>query len=941
MIPQKKHVYTFLLLLVFSLFSSLFAQTETLDLTQKISIDPKVTIGEFDNGLRYYLRVNKKPEKRANFWLVVNVGAVLEDDDQQGLGHLAEHMAFNGTKHFEKQELIDYLESIGMRFGPEVNAYISFDETVYMLQVPTDSSHYVEKGFQILEDWAHLVSYQEEEIDKERGVVIEEWRLGRGANMRMLDKQLPILFKGSKYANRLPIGKKEIVENCDYETLKRFYREWYRPDLQAIIAVGDFDPEYIKGLIEKHFKNLPKIENPRKREVFSVPDHKETLYAIASDPEADMTSIGVYFKKEVEKDETLADLRRSFMEQLYNTMLNNRLDELRQQADPPFMFGYSAKGRFVRTKGVYFLGASVKEDGIERGLDALLTESSRVKKYGFNESELTRAKIALLRRLERANAERDKTRSRQYASEYSRHYLDQEPIPGIENSYEYAQSLVPAIKLDEINTLVDKFITDDNRVIMISMPEKEGVDIPTEEELTVVFEKAAAKEIQPYEDKVSDEPLVTDLPKPGKIVTESHIEELDVTEWTLSNGIKVRLKSTDFKNDEIVFEGFSWGGTSMGEDKDWWSLTTATSIVGESGIGKFDRIQLQKKLTGKVARVYPYLAGLSDGISGNCSPKDIETMFQLIYLYFTAPRYDEIAFEAYKARMKGFIENRSARPENVFGDTINVFMANHHPRGMPWTMERLNEIDHNKTIEFYKDRFADAGDFMFVFVGNFTLDKIKPLILTYLGGLPNLQRGEIYRDPDINPPKGVHSKIVKRGIEQKAQVRLMFTGPYVWSLENNYAFYSLSDVLRIKLREVIREEKSGTYGIGVGSSCSRIPKQRYSFNISWGCDPKRVDELINTVFVTLDSLKTFGPDDIYITKVRETQLRSHEVDLKENRFWQRQLKGSYYDNFDPISIIKREEEVATLSKEMIQQAAKKYLNNHNYVKFVLLPEKEE
>lgn len=922
------------------LFASLAAQNATPDLTRKIPVDPQVTVGQFDNGLRYYIRVNKKPEKRADLWLVVDAGSVLEDDDQQGLAHLAEHMAFNGTKNFKKQELIDYLEAIGMKFGPEVNAFTGFDETGYMLQVPTDSSHFVEKGFQILEDWAHQVSYDSVEIDKERGVVIEEWRLSRGASMRMLDRQLPVLFKDSKYAVRLPIGKKEIIEKCDYETLRKFYRDWYRPGLQAIVAVGDFDPEYIKGLIEKHFKNLPARKDARGKELFTVPDHPEPLYAIASDPEADGTSISVYFKRENEKRETLADLRGMFMEQIYNSILNNRLDELRQQADPPFMFGYSDKGSFVRTKSVYFLGARVKEDGIERGLDALLTESARIRKYGVTESELSRAKTDLLRGLERANAERDKTQSRQYAMEYMRNFLEQEPIPGIENEFEFAQSLIPSIRVEEINALVNQYITDNNRVIMVSMPEKEGVHVPTEAELAAVFQKAAARDIQAYEDKVSDEPLVANPPQPGTIAAESRIEELGLTEWTLSNGIKVRLKPTDFKNDEILFDGFSWGGTSLGEDKDWWSINMAASIVRMSGIGNFDRIQLQKKLTGKVAGVYTNLGQLTDGVSGNCSPQDMETMFQLIYLYCTAPRRDEPAFEALKAQMKGVIENRSARPENVFGDTVSVVMGSHHPRSMPWTLERLGEIDLDRALEFYRDRYADCGDFMFVFVGNFTLDSIKPLILTYLGGLPGLKRGETFRNIHMNPPAGVQTKIVERGMEPKAQVRLVFTGPYEWSPENEYAFYSLGEVLDIKLREVIREEKSGTYGIGVQPSSSRIPEQRYTFTINWGCDPQRVDELVSTVFLTLDSLKNTGPDELHITKVRESQLRSFEVDLKENRFWQNELRSSFYDSFDPRRILGRKEEVATLSRDMIRDAAKKYLNNESYVKFILLPEKK-
>lgn len=917
------------------------AQEKAIDLDQKLPVDPNITIGKFENGLRYYIRVNKKPEKRANLWLAVNAGSILETDDQQGLAHLAEHMAFNGTKNFKKQELVDYLESIGMQFGPEVNAYTSFDETVYMIQVPTDSNGVVEKGMQILEDWAHQVSFEDEEIDKERGVVIEEWRLGQGAGSRIRDKQLPIVFKGSQYAVRLPIGKKEIIESCSYETLRKYYRDWYRPDLQAVIAVGDFDPAFIKDLIEKHFKNLPVRKNEPKRKMYPVPDYKETLYAIASDPEATRTNIGVYFKRDVEKEVTIGDYRHLFLDNLYNILLSNRLDELRQQADPPFIYGYSGKGRMVRTKDVYELGAVVKEGGIDRGLEALLTESARVKKYGFTESELERAKTLILRSYERWYTERDKTDSDSYSREYVRNFLTDEPIPGIANEYAYARAMVPGITLQEINALVGDYITDGNRVIVVGMPQKEGVPVPTEEELAAVFTEVNAKDIKPYVDEVSDEPLVAQEPPPGKIVKDDYLKEIDVTEWTLSNGIKIRLKTTDFKNDEIVFEGFSFGGTSVGPDSDWWSINTASSIINQSGLGDFDPLVLRKKLTGKIVGVSPYIDWYSEGISGRASPKDVETMFQMIYLYFTAPRYDVTAFEAYKARMKGLIENRNARPETIFSDTITVYMGSNHPRRQPWSLDNLAKINHKSSYDFYKDRFADAGSFKFVFVGNFTLDTIKPLILTYLGSLPNLGRNETYKDPNVIPPKGVHTKIVKKGIEDKARVQLVFTGPYKWSRENNYAFYALRDVLDIKLREVVREDKSGTYGVAVNSFCGHVPKEEYNFNIGWGCDPKRVDELADAVFQTIDSLKNYGPEDIYITKVRETQLRQFEVNLKENRFWESQLKNAYYDDFNPQLIIKRKEEVANLSKEMVKKAAQKYLNTKNYVKFILLPEKSE
>ncbi|RPH90264.1 MAG: insulinase family protein, partial [Calditrichaeota bacterium] len=589
----------FLLMLIIATTSAIFTQ-ESLDLSQSLPVDPNVTIGQLDNGINYLIRVNKKPENRAEVRLTINAGSILEDEDQLGFAHLGEHMAFNGTENFHKQALIDYLESIGMQFGPEINAYTSFDEVVYMLQLPTDSLQQFEKGFQVLEDWAHLVSYEDEEITKERGVVIEEWRLGRGAGQRMLEKWLPILFNDSQYAERLPIGQVEILKNKDNEAVRRFYKEWYRPDLMAVIAVGDFEPDYVKGLIEKHFAAIPKADKPRERKYFPVPDHPETMFAIVTDPEAPSTDVSVYFKRDVELDKTIDDYRRSLAERLYNQMFNNRLDEVRQQADPPFIYGISASGRIIRTKDTYFLTADVKEDGIERGLDALLTEAYRIKKFGFLASELERAKSSTLRLYEQIYNERDKTESSSYAGEYVNHVLEQEPIPGIEKEYEFVKALLPTIQVEEINGFVDEFLTEGNNVVIVQAPEKDGLAIPTEAQLAALFTAVKNKTLQPYEDKVSDEPLVAKPPSPGKIVQERQIESLGVVEWTLSNGVRVMLKSTDFKNDEIQFQGSRWGGASNAPVEDFPSIRTASAILNQSGWGAFDKITLDKKLTGKI-----------------------------------------------------------------------------------------------------------------------------------------------------------------------------------------------------------------------------------------------------------------------------------------------------------------------------------------------------
>ena len=636
-------------------------------------------------------------------------------------------------------------------------------------------------AFQILQEWAHNVSYDSEEIDKERGVIIEEWRQGRGANARMRDKQLPIVFSGSKYAERLPIGKKDILENFQHETLVKFYKDWYRPDLMAVVAVGDFDKSTIEKLIKKNFSSIPSVPQARQRKVFPVSDHKETLFAIASDPEATGSSVSIYYKNDLTPEKSVSDYRHSIVERLYNSMFNQRLDELLQQSEPPFLYGVSAKGRFVRSKGVYYLAAAVKDNGLEKGLDALMTEAERVKKFGFTQSELDRTKTEMLRRMERLFAERDKTESSPFAEELIRNFLHEEPIPGIEYEYEIYKKYIPGISLTEVNDLASQWIRDENRVILVDSPEKQNVKIPTEQDLLAVFDTVKAKQIEAYVDNVSDEPLLARIPEPGQILEEKKMEKLDITEWILGNGVRVVLKPTDFKNDEIRFNSFSPGGNSLVEDADYIAALTASSVIREGGLGEFNQIELDKKLSGKVVRVSPFITTLTEGVAGAASPQDMETMFQLIYMTFTAPRRDDTAFQSYQARMKGFIENRSARPETAFQDTIQVTMAQNHFRARPWSMDILNEMDLEKSLNIYKDRFADASDFTFFFVGNFDLETIKPFVQRYLGSLPDINRKETWRDVGINSPEGRLEKKVEKGIEPKSQVKLFFTGPYEWS----------------------------------------------------------------------------------------------------------------------------------------------------------------
>ena len=916
-------------------------QSEEAATVTMMLVDTMVTVGRLHNGLKYFIRENQKPENRAELRLVVNTGSILEEDDQQGLAHFVEHMAFNGTRNFPKQTIVDYLESIGLRFGPDLNAQTSFDETVYILQVPTDSVGIVEQAFAIMGDWASHVSFQQEEVEKERGVVIEEWRSRLGAGARIFKRQVPVIYHNSRYASRMPIGVKTVLDTFRQERLKNFYRDWYRPDLIAVIAVGDFDSDWIEGLIKKRFSTIPSAVDPPTRTMYPVPDHSETLFALVTDPEASWSSVSVYYKMEARDQGSVEAYRKSLVEALHTRMLNSRLRELSKIPEAPFLSGRSGRARLARTKEVYSLSARVKEGGVLQGLEALLIEAGRLKQHGFTETELAREKVEMLRSIEQSFRERDKVRSGSYAAEYIRHYLTDEPIPGLPYEYRLYNDLIPGIRMDEINRLTEEWMSIDSRVILADGPDKPGMELPDSTTLFALIDEVENLQFVPYVDEASDLPLLEHVPSPGSVTLDRQIHELGVTEWTLSNGVRVVMKPTDFENDQILFTAFSPGGHSLVSDDDYLAASTATSVLRESGVGNFSLIEIQKKLAGKLVRISPWISEIHEGISGSASAKDVETLFKLIYLSFTAPRADSTAFLAFQNRIRGYMENRNVSPGAAYEDTIQVTMSQHHHRARVWSNEMLEEMDLLKSFQIYKDRFSDAGDFTFNFVGNFEVEALRPLVLTYLASLPTTGREETWRDVGLRPPEGVISRTVRRGLEPKSNTRLIFSGPLVWSRQTEYDLNAMAHVLRIKLREVVREALGGSYGVGVWSSAQRFPSERYSVTVDFECSPGRVEELTKVVFSQIDSLKRFGTSREYLQKVKESQKRSREVALKENRFWRGALQTRYVHGEDPLMILSFDRKVDRLDLPAIQQAASKYLDTKNYAKFVLLPKKKE
>ncbi len=908
--------------------------------TSPLPVDPKVRIGTLPNGIRYYIRQNKKPEKRAELRLVVNAGSILENSDQLGLAHFVEHTAFNGTTHFAKNDLIKYLQSIGVRFGADLNASTGFDETVYILPVPTDTARIVDEAFTILEDWAHGQVFDSTEVTNERGVVREEWRLGKGASDRMLHQWLPVAFKGSLYADRLPIGNEASIMSATPSRLRSFYKNWYRPDLQAVIAVGDFDPAGIEAEIKKHFGGIPKPVNPPKRPAAAVPANKAPLIAVASDKEATESDVELIFKLPVEKTKTVGDYKRDLMARLYLGMLNARLDEITQKPDAPFLGAEASKGNFIgRTTDAFTLGASVKDGGVSRGLEALLTEAKRVDEFGFLQSELDREKVSLLRGYERAYAERDKTQSAAFVSEYVSNYLQGEPIPGIDYEYKLVQELVPTISLADVNKLASNWITDDNRIIIAESPVKDGVAIPTQGDLLAVFDRAAKTKVTAYTENLSSDALVAHAPAGGTVMSSRSFPSIGTTLWTLSNGVRVFVKPTDYKADEVLMSAASLGGTSLASNPDYMSASMASTVATISGLGQFNVTDLRKKLTGKVAGTNVSIGETSEGLSGRASPKDLETLFQLIYLDFTAPRFDAAAYEAFTAQIDQYIANRGSDPDEVFSDSVSWTMASHNFRARPPSKATFGEVNTDSALAFYKQRFADASGFTFVFVGNVDTLTLKPLVEKYLGGLPSLGRKETFRDNGGAPPKGIVEKVVHKGIEPKANTIIDFTGACDYAPQTRLNIRALMELFQIKLNETLREQLGGAYSPSAGGACGRTPRQEYSIQVQFNSSPDNVELLTRSVFALIDSLKKNGPAQGDVDKVREQLIRAREVEIKQNAYWTGNILARDQGGEDITGLLgPYDDMLKNISAAEIQAAAKKYFDMNNYARFVLLPE---
>jgi zinc protease len=902
-----------------------------------LALEPAVQTGVLDNGLTYYIRRHGKPEHRAFLWLAVDAGSVLEDDDQRGLAHFVEHMAFNGTARFEKNTIIDFFERAGMDFGADVNAYTSFDETVYMLTVPTDDAKLLSTGYDVIEDWAGAVSFVPAEVEKERGVVIEEWRLGRGASQRVFDNQWPVFLAGSKYAQRLPIGEKAILESAPVARLQAFYRDWYRPDNMAVVIVGDVDPVAAKREIEARFGKLTNPAKAKVRPAVPVPLLDETRVHVQTDPEMAMTQVTVSIKGPHSGYATEHDFRDALVEDLLHGMLRARLDELQQRPEAPFTFSFSYTNQMGRAVDVFNLFAGAKPDQAEAAVKTLLVELERVRRHGFLDVELARINAEHLRSLEQQLAEADTVDGGEYAFGLVTQFLEGRTMIGAAAELALAKRMLPTITLAEVNARAQAWASRKDRVISAAGASRDAM--PSEPALLATAAAVSTVAIDPWQEASLGAALMAKAPVPGTIVKREDIAEIGVKVWTLSNGARVVLKPTTFKNDEVLFEAFSPGGTSLAPAKRFGSAEFAASIVAQSGVGDHDAVALRKLLNGKVVRVEPFIGELEEGMRGSASPQDLETLLSLVHLYFTAPRTDAQAFEAWKGQMTGFFQNRDLDPQAAFFDAFGKAATSDHPRRRPPTAASIAAVDHASAVDFYRTRFADADDFTFVFVGNLDEAALERHAATYLASLPALpRRRDKWRDVGVKAPKGVTKVRVKRGQDPKSFVMMAFHGAAKWSPEAKDDLAMLSEALGIRLREILREDMSGVYGVFASGAFDRRPKPEYQFMIGFGCSPENAEALTGAVLETVAKVKAQGVDAPIITKLVEQRRRALEVQLKDNGFWIGQLADHMRYGTDARKMLELGKMVERVSSDAVQGAARRYLGR-DVVDALLMPER--
>jgi zinc protease len=937
---RKLEFKFFLFVLLICLNTSIFAQQVQF---QPLPIDPKVKYGKLENGLTYYIRSNQQPKNRADFYIVQNVGAILENDDQNGLAHFLEHMAFNGTKNFPGKKIIEYFESVGVKFGANINAYTSLDETVYHLSnVPTNRESIIDSALLVLHDWSNAISLEESEIEAERGVILEEWRQGASADRRMWKESNKQKFPGSQYAKRDVIGDTAVIKHFTPEALRDYYKKWYRPDQQAIIVVGDVDVNKIEEKIIELFSNIKKPENTPERPIYPIYDNKEPIISIVTDPEARMTRVELIYKH----DKLPAEIKLSIngylvnvINSLISNMMQNRFEEITMQPDAPFVAGYATYGEMVKSKDAFYLVVVPKEGSETEGIKSVLIEAEKVKRFGFNHSELERAKADLAKMIEKQYNEKDNQKNESYVREYMNHFLNQDPIPGIEWEYETIKMILPQINADMVNQLAKSYVTDTNMIVSILAPQKPTVVLPSKEEIRQIIEEVKKTELTAKLDEKIDKPLIEKMPKPGKIKKVSKNDILGTTEWILSNGAKVILKPTTFKKDEILFNAYSTGGLSKVENiEDLPSAEFATEVVNNNGLSNFNQIELKKLLSGKIASVSPYIDNYEEGFSGNSSVSDFETMLQLLYLHFTALRKDDNAFTALMNNYKAFLANSENNPDKAFSDSVKLMLSNHSPRTVLLNMKTLEKVNQDKALEIFAERFSDPADFTFVFTGNVDPnDKtVVNAINTFIGGIKSKGKKESFTDDNVRLPVGRAINHFSREMQvKKVSNCIVYSGNLNFNMNNRTNMNAIGNILNIRYLESVREKEGGSYGVGVAGNLRNRPIEQAMLFIQFDTNIEKQNKLMDIIHSEIDTIISKGPKAEDLQKVKETMMKKYEEDLQENKWWQSAIKNYYFNKLNVVNDYLPS--VQALTSESIQKTLKTIVDQGNIMEIVMKP----
>ena len=931
------------ILMLVAVFATALAQAQQMP---KIPVDKAVRIGKLPNGLTYYIRHNNWPEHVANFYIAQRVGSINENDDQRGLAHFLEHMAFNGSEHFKDNNLIEYTRSLGVEFGSDLNAYTSIDQTVYRVcNVPTKRQSSLDSCMLILKDWSNGLTLDPEEIDKERGVIHQEWQMRSTPGMRMMERDLPKYYPGSKYAYRMPIGLMSIIDNFKPKFLRDYYQKWYRPDNQAIIVVGDIDVDHTEALIKKLWSGVTVPANAAKVIDEPVPDNNEAIYIFDKDKEQPYSQVSIYMKHDVTPD----SLKDSYMymldgyaKTLICMMMNERLGEMTQKADCPFMGASVGYGNYVisKTKDAFSFNA-VAKDGKE--LDVLATgirELNRARQYGFNASEFDRAKANYMSSLDKMYNERNKISNSSYGDDYRDNYLSNEPIPSVEDQYAIMKRIAPMVNVNVLNRYMQNLVSesDTNLVVSINAQEKDGKTYPTEQQMAEIVKKARAEKVEPYVDNVKNEPLIPVLPKKGKIVSEKENKKFGYKELTLSNGARVLLKHTDFKADAVVMNGRAKGGKSLYGEKDFKNLKYMDGAIEVSGLGNFDNNELSKALAGKQCGVSFGANLYSQSVSGSSTPKDLETMMQLLYLYFTNIKKDTTSYNTMIASLKMKLKNKDLAPESVFGDSVSVTISGHQKRFAPSDIKDLDVINYDRMLEIGRQMLSNAGAFTFTFLGNFDEAKLRPLIEQYIASLPgDSKKAKTYKQMDMYVKGEVANHFTRKMETPKCIALEMWTAKMPYSLENAVLAGVAGDVLSMEYLKQIREEASAAYSVSANGSLSRNGKEFIATLQSYcPMDPNKREQAVGLLkSIVKDNTVKVDPDKV--AKIKTNMLKSIDMAVKTNNYWMGVINN--YDEYGVDSYTNYKKVVEGITPAKIAAYLKKLLAAGNHVEVVLAPEK--